>query len=143
MITPFNSMDAKSRAAIYAIRAAICVEIGGKSSKNAVHYAQKACDLDSDTAYWKYFHSVALTAQRQYISTCKSCPTESEFDAIQYAIILVNEPNPYFNFHRMNLMKNKLLYRYHIDDGNGGGNVNGISPKQIVQDFGNIVELIK
>lgn len=142
MITRFNSMCVTSRAAVHAIHAAVCIEIGGEALQNAVKYAKQACDLDSDTAYWHYFHSVALTAQRQYLNTYKSCPTEVEFDAIQHAIVLVNEPNPYFNFHRMNLLQNKILY-YYYDSDNNNKIVLENSSKQIQQDFQNIIELIK
>lgn len=136
-------MSSKSKATVHAIRAAVCIEIGGEALQNAVKYAKQACDLDSDTAYWNYFHSVALTAQRQYLNTYKSCPTEVEFDAIQHAIVLINEPNPYFNFHRMNLLKNKILYYYYYDSGNSNKIILEDSSKQIQQDFQNIIELIK
>lgn len=132
-------MNSKSRAAVYAVHAAIYIEIGGKTLQNVVLYAQKACDLDSETAQWQYIYSVALTAQRQYIMTNKSCPTASEFDAIQHAIILSHQPNPNFNFHRVHLMTNKILYHYHFDK----SKINTRAPEKIKQEFYNIVELIK
>lgn len=143
MITRFNSMNCKSRAAVYGIHAAVCIEIGGEALQNAVHYAKHACELDSNSAYWNYFHSIALTAHRQYLETYKSCPTEVEFDAIQHAIILVNEPNPYFNLHRMNLLKNKILYHYYYDSAKSNKNVLENSSRQIQQGFHNVIELTK
>lgn len=134
-------MDSKSRAAVYAIHSAVCTEIGGKALQNAVKFAKKACDLDSDTAYWFYFHSVAMTAQRQYQNSYKSCPTESEFDAIQHAVILSSEPNPYFNFHRMNLMKNKILYHYQLD--HRINSINENPSEKTKRELHNILGLIK
>lgn len=141
MITKFNHLNSRSRAAVYAIRSAVCIEIGGESLRNAVQYAKKACALDSDTAHWNYFHSVAMTSQRQYQNTCKSCPTEAEFDAIQHAIILSNEPNPYFNFHRMVLIENKILYHCHLNNSNS--NVIENPSEQVKQDFLTVLGLIK
>lgn len=141
MITQFNQLNPKSRATVQAIHAGVCIEFGDKELKNAVRYAKKACDLDSDTSYWKYCHSVAMTARRQYEYTCKSCPTEAEFDLVQHAIILANEPNPYFNFHRMNLMKNKILYHYHLNNVNS--NIIDNPSEQTKYDFCSISEMVK
>uniref|UniRef100_A0A2S2RB26 Uncharacterized protein n=1 Tax=Sipha flava TaxID=143950 RepID=A0A2S2RB26_9HEMI len=138
-ITRFNSMNVKSRAAVHAINAAVYIEIGGKTLLNVVQYAKKACDLDSETAQWKFIYSLALTAQRQYLMSNKSCPTASEFDAIQHAIILSNRPNPNFDFHRMRLMTNKILYHYHFDK----SKIKTNTPEKTKQDFYNIIELIK
>lgn len=132
-------MNFKSRAAVYAIHAAVYIEIGGTKLQNVVQYAKRACDLDSETAQWQYIYSVSLTAQRQYLMSNKSCPTASEFDAIQHAIILSNQPNPNFNFHRVHLMINQILYYYHFDE----SKINKSAPEKIKQDFYNIVELIK
>lgn len=132
-------MDSKSRATIFAIRSAVCLEYGGKELQNAVEYAKKACALDSENAYWNYSRSVVMTAQRQYLNTNKSCPTDAEFDAIQYAIILSNEPNPYFNYHRMNLVYNKILYYYHLQKNNNDKKY--LERKKI--DFKNVVQMIK
>lgn len=134
-------MDSKSRAAVYAVHAAVCTEIGGKALQNAVISAKKACDLDSDINYWHYFYSVAMTAQRQYQNSNKSCPTEAEFDAVQHAVILSSEPNPYFNFHRMNLMKNKILYHYQLD--HRINSINENPSEKTKQDLCNILGLIK
>lgn len=143
MTTKLNCMDSKSISSIYAIRSAVCIEVGGQALQTAVQYAKKACELDSDYAYWSYFYSVAMTAQRQYQNTNKSCPTEDEFDAIQHAIILTTQPNPYFNFHRMNLLHNKILYNNYIDTITSNNNLNGCSSEKIKQNFQNILELIK
>ncbi|XP_027838354.2 uncharacterized protein LOC114120598 [Aphis gossypii] len=143
MITRFNNLDSKSRAAINAIRTAVCIDIGGQSLQNVVQYAKTACELDPDTMQWNYFLSIAMTAQRQYLNTNISCPTNEEFDSIQQAIILSNEPNPYFNFHRMHLMTNKILYHYHIDDNRRKSIRNENKLEKIKKDFLNIKELIK
>lgn len=143
MTSKFNCMDSKSKASIYAIRAAVYIDIGGQDLRNAVQYAKKACELDSDYGYWNYFYSVAMTAQRQYLNANKSCPTEAEFDAIQHAIILTTEPNPYFNYHRINLLQNKLLYYTYSDNIKNNGNLNGFSSEKIKENFQNILELIK
>jgi hypothetical protein len=143
MITRFNNLDSKSRAAINALHAAVCIEIGGKSLQNVVQYAKTACELDPDTVQWNYFLSVAMTAQRQYLNTNISCPSNTEFDSIQQAIILSNEPNPYFNFHRMHLMTNKILYYYHFDNNRGENTGNENAMETIKKDFLNIIELIK
>lgn len=143
MTTRFNCINLKSKATVYAIRAAVYIDIDDQALQSAVQYVKKSCELDSDNAYWNYLHSVAMTAQRQYLNTNKSCPTEAEFDAIQYAVILTNEPNPHFNFHRMLLMQNKILYHNYIHNINSNGNLNGYSSKKIKQDFQNILELIK
>jgi len=143
MITRFNNLDSKSRAAINAIRAAVCIDIGGQSLQNVVQYAKTACELDPDTVQWNYFLSVAMTAQRQFLNTNISCPTNEEFDSIQQAVILSNEPNPYFNFHRMHLMTNKILYHYHLDNNRGKSTRNKNKLEKIKKDFLNIKELIK
>ncbi|XP_050434420.1 uncharacterized protein LOC126841804 [Adelges cooleyi] len=115
MTTPFNNLCKKSRAAVFCMRAAVCIEYGGKEIEKAIECAKIACELDPDTAYWHYILSLAMSAQRQFLHTNKSCPTEAEFNAIQYAIILLgNEQNPYFNFHRMNLMKTKIHYYHNL-----------------------------
>lgn len=142
MISIFNKLNSKSKATVYAVRAAFCIETGGKELENVVQYAKKACDLDPDTAQWHYFHSLAMTAQRQYLHTNKSCPTETEFDAVQHAIILANEPNANFNFHRMILMTNKTLY-HHFNSGNIISNKNEKSFEKMKQNLYSIVELIK
>ncbi|XP_025200273.1 uncharacterized protein LOC112598130 [Melanaphis sacchari] len=143
MITKFNDLDSKSRAAINALHAAICIDIGGKSLQNVVQYAKTACELDPDNVQWNYFLSIAMTAQRQYLNTNISCPTDDEFDSIQQAVILSNEPNPYFNFHRMHLMINKILYHYYFDNNREKRTGNENALEKIKKDFLNITELIK
>lgn len=141
MITRFNNLDSKSRAAVNALHAVVCLDIGGKSMKNVVQYAKTACELDPDTVQWNYYLAIAMTAQRQYLNSNISCPTEDEFDSIQQAVILSNEPNPYFNFHRMHLMTNKILYHYHHDNNKSKSNENEL--KKVKKDLLNIIELIK
>lgn len=143
MITRFNSLDSKSRAAVNALHAAVCLEIGGKSLQNVVQYAKIACELDPDTVQWNYYLSIVMTAQRQYLNTNISCPTEDEFDSIQQAVILSNEPNPYYHFHRMHLMTNKILYHYHHDNNNSKSNENKNTLEKIKEDFLIIMDLIK
>lgn len=142
-ITRFNSLNVKSRAAVNALHAVVCIDIGGKVLRNVVQYAKTACELDPDTVQWNYFLSIAMTAQRQYLNTNISCPTDAEFDSIQQAIILSNEPNPYFNFHRMHLMTNKILYHYHLDSNKNENYENKNALEKIKKDFLNIIELIK
>ncbi|XP_050543407.1 uncharacterized protein LOC126906699 [Daktulosphaira vitifoliae] len=142
MITPFNNLSTKARAAVYCIQAAICIEYGGDALEKATESAKIACELDSDTAYWHYVYSLTLSAQRQFLKTNKSCPTEAEFNAIQYAIILLNrEQNPYFYFHRMHLMITKTLFHQHLN--NNDDNITDELMSKIKKDFQNIAELIK
>jgi len=145
MTTRFNSLGPKSRAAVYAVRAAVCVEYGGgETLDDAVEYATMACDLDPDTAQWSYYRSVSLTARRQHAHTCRSCPADAEFDAVQRAIITASAPNAYYNFHRMALMKNKMLYRYRYDNRDSRNNaIKSVSPERAQRDFHTVVELIK
>lgn len=139
MIARFDGMSSKSRAAVYAVRSAVCAETAGGAAPRwsaAVRYAEKACDLDPNTARWHYLRSVALTGRRQCTTSCKSCPTDAEFDAVQRAAILADRPDPYFNVHRARLMANKLLYRYRRarDDD---------SPERTREHFGTVVGLVK
>lgn len=142
MTTRFNAMSSKNRAAVYGVRAAVCVEYGGEALKDAVEYASKACDLDPDTAQWSYYRSVTLTAHRQHLNTHKSCPTDDEFDAVQRAIILTKHPNAYFNHHRVVLMANKILHSYRFVN-NGNATINSVSPERARRDFDNVIDLIK
>lgn len=139
MIARFDGMSSKSRAAVYAVRSAVCAETAGAAAPRwsaAVRYAEKACDLDPDTAYWHYLRSVALTGRRQRTTSCQSCPADAEFDAVQRAVISADQPNPYFNVHRARLMANKLLYRYRRDDDDD-------SPERIRRHFDTVVGLVK
>jgi len=62
--------------------------------------AKKACDFDPNTSYWFYIHSLALTALRQS-SLYDSIPANDEINAINQAIVLSNEENPLFNYHKL------------------------------------------
>lgn len=101
-IVPFDNMDNKSKAAVYAIRAALLTEYGKSLEcfKNASKYAKKACELDPKTSYWLHIYLLVLTAQRQFVYTHELysteikllqknnlCPTENEINlAIQRAV---------------------------------------------------------
>lgn len=94
-IVPFDDMDNKSKAAVYAIRAAILVEYGNSLEcfKSASKYAKEACELDPKTSHWFHIYLLVLTAQRQFVYTHKLysterlmlqknalCPTENEIN---------------------------------------------------------------
>lgn len=108
-------MDSKSRAAVHAVHAAILNEYVGNPTffKKATEYAKKACDLDPNTSYWFYVYSLALTAQRHYLHTRKSKPTDGEINAIQQAILLSDGKNTHFNYHRMTLDRDTAIRFYH------------------------------
>jgi len=108
-------MDSKSRASVHAIRAAVLIEYGGNPIylKKACETAKKACDLDPKTSYWFYIHSLALTAQRQFLQSQKSIPAENEMNAIQQAITLSNEKNALFHYHKMVLCRDTITGNYH------------------------------
>lgn len=114
-IVSFANMDSKSRAAVHAIRAAVLIEYGGNAVyfKKACECANKACDLDPATSYWFYLYSLSLTAQRHFLLTYKSCPKESEINAVQQAIMLSDGKNTHFNYHRMTLDKDTIIFKYH------------------------------
>jgi len=104
-------MDKKSKAAVYAIRAAILIEYGKslKCFKNASKYAKEACELDPETSHWFQIYSLVLTTQRQFVYTHKVysterlllqknafCPTENEINlAIQRAVSSSARKNTY------------------------------------------------
>ncbi|XP_015378538.1 PREDICTED: uncharacterized protein LOC107172754 [Diuraphis noxia] len=110
-IVPFDNMDNKSKAAVYAIRAAILVEYGKSLEcfKNASKYAKEACELDSKTSHWFHIYSLALIAQRQFVYTHELysterlmlqknalCPTENEVNlAVQQSINSSDGKNTY------------------------------------------------
>lgn len=110
-IVPFENMDTKSKAAVYAVRAVILIEYGENLNyfKNACKYAYKACELDPDTSHWFHIYSLVLIAQRQFIHsqalyktknqllyTNDECPTEKKINlAIQRAIIYSEEKCTY------------------------------------------------
>lgn len=64
-------MDNKSKAALYAVRAAILIEYGEHLDcfENACVYAKKACLLDPQTSEWFHIYLFVLIAQRQFFLT--------------------------------------------------------------------------
>lgn len=104
-------MDNKSKAAVYATRAAILIEYGKSLEcfKNASKYAKEACELDPTTSHWFHIYSLVLTAQRQFVYTHELysterlllqknalCPTENQINfAIQQAISSSDGNNTY------------------------------------------------
>jgi len=107
-------MDSKSRATVLIIRAAILTEYGDNTYLNkACECAKKACTLDPNTPHWFYIYSRSLTAQRHFLYTYKSCPTEFEIHAIQQANLLSNENNIYYNYQRMILNKETIVNQFH------------------------------
>jgi len=96
-------MNSKSRASVYAIRAAVLIEYGENIVylSKACDVAKLACDLDSKTSHWFYIHSLALTAERKFLMSHKSKPTNDEINAINQAIFLSNGKNPLFTYHKM------------------------------------------
>ncbi|XP_060853539.1 uncharacterized protein LOC132931653 [Rhopalosiphum padi] len=110
-IVSFDNMNNKSKAALYAIRAAILIEYGKSLEcfKNASKYAKEACELDPKTSHWFHIYSLVLTAQRQFVHTHDLysterlllqknalCPTENEINlAIQQAISSCDGKNTY------------------------------------------------
>ncbi|KAL5239365.1 hypothetical protein ACI65C_006775 [Semiaphis heraclei] len=117
-ICSFACVDSKSRASIHAIRAAVLIEYGenlGYVSK-ACGLSKKACAFDPNTSYWFYIHSLALTALRQLL-LYNSLPANDEIKAINQAIVLSNEQNPLFNYHKL-----FIDYTYYISKKNLGRN---------------------
>lgn len=108
-------MDPKSRASVHAIRAIVLIEYGGNALyfKKACDCAKKACDLDPNTPHWFYIYSLVLTAQRHFLHSIKSNPSEIEIIAIQKAIELSDGRNTFYNYHRMTLDKDSTVYNYH------------------------------
>lgn len=110
-------MDTQSKAAVYAVRAATLTQFGvnGKILKKACEFAQKACVIDPITPYWFYNYSLALNAERHYLHTFRSYPTENEINAIQQAIMLSDGNNTSFNYHRMELDKDTIIRDFHTN----------------------------
>lgn len=108
-------MDPKSRAAVHAVRAAVLTEYGGdaKYLKKACECAKKSCELDPNTSHWFYIYSLALTAQRQFLQSFKSSPTENEKNAICQAILLSNGKSATFKFHEMILNRDTIFGNFH------------------------------
>lgn len=108
-------MDSKSRAAVYAVRAAILIEYSGNPVylKKAIDSAKKACDLDPSVPYWFYIHSLSLTAYRHFLLTHKSKPSDSEINSIQQAILLSDGDDTNFNYHRMILDRDNTIRYFH------------------------------
>lgn len=104
-------MSYNSKAAVHAIQAAVLVEYGNNEDcfKKAVECVNLACDLDPTISYWFYLHSLVLTAQRRFLLTYKSCPTENEKSTIQQAILLSNVQNMYILYHEITLFKDIVL----------------------------------
>jgi len=110
-IVPFDNMNNKSKAALFAIRASILIEYGRSLEcfKNASKYAKEACELDPKTSHWFHIYSLVLTAQRQFVYTHELystetlllqknmlCPTENEINlAIQRAVSSSDGKNTY------------------------------------------------
>lgn len=127
-------MDSKPRAAVHSVRAAILTEYGGICLKKACEYAKKACDLDPKTANWFYIYSLSLTAQRRFLhsyKSCPSCPAENEIDSIQQAVMLSEEKNPLFIFHKTVIFKDIAMNNFHTDPNKSVTNL--IENKTIVQ----------
>ncbi|XP_027854457.1 uncharacterized protein LOC114133034 [Aphis gossypii] len=133
-------MDSKSRAAIHAIRAAVLIEYGNPSYlKKACETAKKACDLDPKISHWFYIHSLALTAQRQFLQSYKSVPTENEINAINQANILFNGINVLFKYHEIVLFRETTIGSFH---NNKNKNDKSLIKKNL-QDNKKIVKMIK
>lgn len=114
-IQSFANFNSRSKATVYAIRASVLTEYGGNVNylKKACECAKKACEIDPITSHWFYIYSLALTAQRHYMHTYKSRPTENEINAIQQAIMLSDGKNTSYNYHRMTLDKDITIRNYH------------------------------
>lgn len=114
-IESFANMNSRSKATVYAVRAAVLTEYGGnvKYFKKACECAKKACEIDPITPHWFYIYSRALTAQRHYLCSYKSSPTENEINAIQQAIMLSDGKNTFYNYHRMTLDRDIVIRKYH------------------------------
>jgi len=140
-IVLMSIMDSKSRASLYAIRAAVLIEYGGDASylKKACELTKKACDLDPKTSYWFYIRSLALTAQRQFLLSYKSVPAENEINAINQANILFDGINTLFKYHEMVLFKDTTAGNYH----NNTNKNDKFLIKKNLQDNKKIVNMIK
>lgn len=133
-------MDSKSRATIHAIRAAVLIEYGNPSYlKKACETAKKACDLDSKTSHWFYIHSLALTAQRQFLLSYKSVPAENEINAITQANILSKGINVLFKYQEIVLFKETTVGSFHNNKNKNDKSLIKIN----LQDNKKIVNMIK
>ncbi|XP_050544972.1 uncharacterized protein LOC126907613 [Daktulosphaira vitifoliae] len=106
-IIPFENIEFKSKAAIYAVHAAVLVEYGEKicDFKKAKKYAKEACNLDSTNAQWQYVYSQVLAAHRYFLFKDQlfSNPTKNEICLVQNAVILSKENEEKINFHKFTL----------------------------------------
>lgn len=107
-------MDSKSKATVFAIRAAVLTEYGKcpRFFKMACKYAITACKLDPNTSHWFYIYSRAMTAERHYLYTFQSCPTKYEINAIEHAIMLSHGRNTSFNYQKMKLDNDTIINNY-------------------------------
>lgn len=107
-------MDSKSKATIFAIRAAVLTEYGKcpRFFKMACKYALNACKFDPNTSHWFYIYSLAMTAERHYLYSFKSCPTKYEINAIDHAIMLSCGRNTSFNYQKMKLHNDIIIYNF-------------------------------
>lgn len=120
-IIPFSDLNNESKAAVYAIKAAVLIEYGDNEDdfEKAVKCTTIACDFNPTGAYWYYFHSLAQTAHRNHKQTSHSCPSKNEMNAIQRAIFLSNTPqNPNFLYHEIILFNDIILSNFHSNKNN-------------------------
>jgi len=108
-------MNNESKAAVHAIQAAVLIEYSNHedSFNKAIECAKIACDLNPINCYWFYLYSLVLTAQRNFLQTYKSYPTETEKNAIQKAIELSDIQNINIMYHEIMLFKNTVLHKFH------------------------------
>lgn len=134
-------MDSKSKATVHAVHAAVLIEYGGNSKylKKASKCGSNACELDTNTSHWFYIYSLTLTAERHFLHSYKSCPTEYEINAIQQAIMLSDGKNVTFNFHRMTLDRDTTIYNFH----NNTNKRDKCAMEKNVQENKKIVQMIK
>lgn len=111
----FDNMNFRSKATVYAIRAAVLIQYSGSDNyfKRACEYAKKACDLDPKTSHWFYIYSLTLTARRHFLYSYKSCPTTDELKTSHEAIMLSDGKNTFYNYHRMTLERDIAIRDYH------------------------------
>lgn len=120
-IIPFYDLNHESKAAVYAIKAAVLIEYGDNEDdlKKAVECTTRACDFNPTGAYWFYFHSLAQTAYRNHKQTSHSCPSNNEMNAIQQAIFLSNtSQKPNIMYHEIILFKDITLSNFHSNKNN-------------------------
>lgn len=120
-IIPFSDLNHESKAAVYAIKAAVLIEYGDDEDdfEKAVKCTTLACDFNPTGAYWFYFHSLAQTACRNHKRASHSCPSKNEMDAIQQAIFLSNtSQNPIIMYHEIILFNDITLSNFHSNKNN-------------------------